>query len=300
MPMARKCGNLPAGSLAPLGGLALVLITRPRTTGVIRLERWHMAGLLLVLAFASPGCGPASLSDGSDGGQRAVDGGVAFFDASFYEDGGAQSDSGLPPMDASMDGGVVSCGGACRPTAVSVDCGADICALTSAEPACVSSVGGLAAGDPCTDPADCGPGLACFKKGAAGICGVICCAAEGDVGCAMDERCGGPGLLVDDTSTNWAECLPRRACDALAGTGCELGEGCYFTDAGGLTDCREEGAAVEGEACSVPEDCAAGMSCLGLSVSTCRVICDGEEDCSGGQTCVDAAFPGLPGVGHCA
>lgn len=278
----------------------MALVTRPRTTGEIRLERWHLASLLLAAMLASSGCGSASLSGDSDGGSRSVDGGVAFFDASFYDDGGSPGDSGLPPMDGSVDSGAPSCGGACQPTATSVDCGADTCALMSDEPACVSSLGGLAAGDPCTDVADCGLGLACFKKGAAGICGVVCCAAEGASGCGVDERCGGPGVLVDDTPTAWAECLPRRACDALEGTGCEIGEGCYFVDAAGLSDCREEGAAAEGESCSVPEDCAAGMSCLGLGNSTCRTICDEDEDCGALQTCVDAAFPGLPGVGHCA
>ncbi len=258
-----------------------------------------MSVLLLGASLLLPGCGVASSGGEFDSGVHAMDGGFSFFDASFDDDGGTPSDSG-PPPDGSVDGGGISCGGACEPTEASGDCSDDVCALVGSAPACVSSLGGLAAGDPCSEPSDCGFGLACFKKGNAGICGVICCASAGDAGCGADERCGGPGTLVDDTPTAWAECLPRRACDLLAGTGCEPGEGCYLVDSGGLTDCREEGTLLEGQGCSEPEDCAPGMSCLGLEVSACRVICDADEDCGGGKTCVDANLPGLPGLGHCA
>lgn len=253
----------------------------------------------MAAALLLSGCGDAAgaISGPSDGGNRQNDGGYTFFDASFYSDGG--SDAGALP-DGSIDGGAASCPGACSPVSGSMDCGADVCVLAGAAPACVASAGGLAVGDPCTDVGQCGAGLACFKKNFGGICGVVCCAAEGDSGCDALERCGGPGVLVDDTQTEWAECLPRRECDAVAQTGCQVGEGCYFIDAGGLTDCREEGTLVEGEVCVEPQDCAPGLTCLGLGVSTCRTICDDDDDCAGPSDCVDANFPGLPDVGHCS
>jgi len=239
------------------------------------------------------GCGGSSGSGPVPDAGPLPDGGITFFDAS---PGDAGPDAG--GVDAGTDAGLASCGGPCDPTDPSGACGGDSCLLQAAVPACIASIGALGAGAPCTLVTDCAPGLACFQSGAGGICRAVCCPGGAEV-CSSDERCGGLGILVDVSATQYRACLPRRPCTLPAGTGCQVGEACYFISSEGFTDCREEGTALVGEACSAPEDCAAGLSCLGAIAPTCRVICDDLSDCAVDEVCVSAQFPGLPGVGHC-
>lgn len=226
------------------------------------------------------------------------DGGIAFWDGSFLD---ASADAGGPGTDAGSDAGPVSCGGACDPADPLGSCAMDACLLTAADPACMPVTGALPAGAPCTDVSACAAGLACFKSASGGICRAVCCPGGVDV-CTADERCGGLGVLVDDSATAYRACLPRRGClDPFESTDCDVGEACYFTSSEGYTDCREEGAALEGESCTLPEDCAGGLSCLGAITASCRRVCDDLADCDPGQVCVSAYFPDpfFAGVGHC-
>lgn len=227
----------------------------------------HIA-FVVALAFA---CGDddGSLRDaGSDGGGRDatfVDGGP-ISDAAGND---AASDSGAADAGAGMDASV-SCSELCDPV-TNTGC-VDACVLRGEVPMCVEAPGTAEEGDRCERPDECAPGLACFLKRDLGVCGRVCCIGDEST-CDPGERCGGPGVLVDGTSTRFNECLRPRSCDVL-GDECEPMEGCYIVDAEGRTDCRAAGEREVGEDCRGPNDCAVGLSCTGLFSMTCVRVCE--------------------------
>ncbi|HJL47456.1 MAG TPA: hypothetical protein RMG45_16505, partial [Polyangiaceae bacterium LLY-WYZ-15_(1-7)] len=170
------------------------------------------------------------------------------------------------------------------------------------EPMCVPMGGRIGEGEPCERTDQCMVGLACFRKREGGVCGRICCPASG-AACdpEEEERCGGPGVLIDGSETEFGECLPPRACDVLADDACEPGESCYIVSSRGDTDCREAGEADVGEDCEAPNDCAAGLTCSGFFEQACVRICalEVEGSCPADEgTCV--AYAQSPeGTGLC-
>lgn len=220
--------------------------------------------LALGLALLVVACG------GDDGGTPDTGADAARLDATVI-DGGPLTDAAGP--DANVDAGDAAppmmCPAPCDPT--TGICGAGVCILAGDEPTCVREAGAQEEGTPCDAPDQCAPGLACFLKREGGTCGRVCCPASAD-GCGPDERCDGPGVLVDGSRTGFGECLPPRSCDVL-GDDCEPMEACYIVDADGGTDCRAAGAAPVGAPCERPNDCAPGLACTGLFERTCVRVC---------------------------
>ena len=102
--------------------------------------------------------------------------------------------------------------------------------------------------------------------------------------------------------TLWGRCLEARSCDVLApAMSCLPGEGCYIVDALGRTECRVSGTAGAGESCVLPEDCAPGFFCGGLSSRHCIRICRiGQNDCPAPEGRCIAQAHSPTGTGFCS
>lgn len=231
----------------------------------------------------------AALVEGGQPDAAAFDGAGAFSDA-------AARDSGSLPACAMGD---------CDPRVFACGDGGGTCALRDRTPMCVMNAGPLHRGDACATETECGPGLACFRDGARGICAEICC--PGADTCAIgNEVCSADGVLVTGISTSWGRCAPPRACDVLA-PDCAPREGCYivYPDPGD-PQCLLAGTADAGEDCVAPDDCLSGLYCAGIGTpKTCVRVCRvgvtsscpaGEGDCvaqayspAGSGVCVASA-----------
>ena len=157
----------------------------------------------------------------------------------------------------------------------------------------------LEAGSECMASVECAAGLACFDNGSGrSTCELICC--PGDDTCGPEATCGGSGQLVGGVPTSWGRCLPERRCTVLAApSACTEREACYVVDAMGTTECRVAGARVSGEACEVPNDCAAGLACVGATAKVCVPLCIlGESTCPRSNECVRQAYT-PSGIGIC-
>ena len=256
------------------------------------LRWWLCAALGSALLF---GCGDDD-AGGLDAGRDSGSGdGAVRIDAPIVPDASSVDAS---PMDAEADAGQ-PCPAACDPTGSAREgCVAGVCVLQDDAPFCAPMPGRGMEGASCESTEQCGAGLACFLKRTGGVCGRICCRAA--PACGEEERCGGPGQLVDRTEVAYGECLPIRACDVLDPEGCELGEACYITSSMGDTGCREAGDAGVGEMCTEPQDCARGLTCSGFFEMTCARICSLERDeCPADEgRCVRYA-QSPPGTGLC-
>ncbi|MDQ3037680.1 MAG: hypothetical protein M3Y87_35130 [Myxococcota bacterium] len=80
-------------------------------------------------------------------------------------------------------------------------------------------------------------------------------------------------------------------CSPLDASACASGETCDLGLAGEPSRCRAIGALADGDACDVPEDCAAGSTC---AASGCRAWCDpAAPSCAPGETCIETLELGL-------
>lgn len=258
------------------------------------MARTSAAWLALLLVVA---CG-----DDDGGADAAVDAaprqdGAVILDASFNDaasDAGPASDAGA--IDAGED---LACGGPCDPAGGR--CGDGLCVLTGSAPACSLGAGLGALGDPCEVTTECTAGLACFRRREGGVCGRVCCAASPRETCGEDEHCGGTGVLVDGTITRYRECLAPRTCDVLRddNPACFSGEACFIVGER-ETDCRVPGEVRVGGACAHPEDCQAGLSCVGLFEGTCVRVCSlRDESCPASEGMCVAYAQSPPGTGLC-
>ncbi len=89
---------------------------------------------------------------------------------------------------------------------------------------------------------------------------------------------------------------------APAQCGCPTGQSCHL-DAANARTCSVRGPEREGEACTNPSDCAAGLQCIGTP-GHCARYCNSDADCSGtgsicGITLSDGSGGSLPGVTLC-
>lgn len=235
------------------------------------------------------------------------DGGVDAFvpDGAVRVDGAILPDSGADgaTSDAAAEdaGSTSSCGGLCDPRGGR--CGGGLCVLVDEEPSCAIGSGTKTEGERCAISTECVAGTACFRRREGGVCGRICCEGDAlDTTCGDMRRCGGPGVLVDESATAWGECLPVRPCDVLGtGSECLLGESCFLVGDRGETDCRVPGSANVGEACEVAEDCASGTTCTGLFERTCVRVCrlEVEGACPAGEGSCVAYAQSPPGTGLC-
>lgn len=215
-----------------------------------------------------------------------------------FEDAAGDGGPALPDA-AARDAGWSLCRGTCDPV-TAMGCGRELCLVRGETAECAPSTGRGLRASPCTTFADCAPGHACFDDGAgAGVCDRVCCPGGDD--CAAGETCAGDGRLVDGTTSSWGRCFGPRPCALLDPTACLDREACYVVGPMGETECLLAGAALEGEACASPNDCAEGLVCAGAFMRTCAVLCQltaGDDPCPGPATCVRQAYT-PEGIGVC-
>lgn len=249
---------------------------------------------LLPTAWVS-GCGGSS-PEAPDAAMRLdatiVETGLAFEDATLDASGPTDA---LTPQ---RDGGSSLCRGACDPVRAA-GCGTgELCVLRDVEATCGPPSRGTR-GSPCTSVDECAAGLACFLGDSGGVCDRVCCPGGAD--CAADEVCGGDGRLVDETATSWGRCLVPRTCALLDAMACPEREACYVIGPLGESECLLAGAALEGEACTLPNDCAPELVCAGAVERTCARLCRlglPTDPCGSGSMCVRQAYT-PDGVGVC-
>lgn len=254
---------------------------------------------LVALSLGAAGCdsGVPEIPDGARMRDAAVADGGGLLDAGATLDAAAPFDA---PFDA---GGSALCMVAtCDPRLPATGCAVGQCSLHAADASCETEAGSLSAGAECTAASDCAPGLACFLAEGRGVCGRVCCPADGEACVDEGATCGGSGVLIDGTETSWGRCLARRTCDVLEPERtCEAREGCYIVDRDGATECRVAGSGGPGDSCEVQEDCASGFFCGGFGpgkrcVRICRI---GAGDCptEEGRCVMQSQTP--VGVGLC-
>ncbi len=93
----------------------------------------------------------------------------------------------------------------------------------------------------------------------------------------------------------WSFTTAPERCDP-ASDRCGLGRACYPGPGG--PECRPTGAAAQGEACGVPNDCAAGLTCLG---ARCTPVCTPDTSAAAHGAC-DRCVHGwldVGGLGAC-
>lgn len=113
----------------------------------------------------------------------------------------------------------------------------------------------------------------------------------------------GPGSDAGGTDAGGPAC-PESPCRLVAPQcGCPGDQGCYI-DTSDQRACGARGPEREGQACSGPTACQAGLMCLG-SGGFCARFCDSDADCSGaGSICgvrlLDASGAPIPNVTLCS
>lgn len=147
---------------------------------------------------------------------------------------------------------------------------------------------------PCTDDASCGEGFECR-----------------DAMCRLDRRQGVGGVCHDNPDCGDAVCAAqgdRAWCTAQCTTAADCPAGFDCVDAGGPLVCAPM-ENLDGEACTVNDDCASGL-CATLGADTfCTSWCDRRNPCApgfecqrtggDGAVCVPAAAEETGGGGGC-
>ncbi|MEZ4367909.1 MAG: hypothetical protein R2939_16760 [Kofleriaceae bacterium] len=161
-------------------------------------------------------------------------------------------------------------------------------------PRCFGGISALTAGEPCifaagqVDP--CEPGLLCRY----GFCRSLC---DGSAPC--DQGFCPPSATATAGAAEVFVCAPP--CDPINPT-CAGTDGCCpAVEPGATPGCAPAGAGVIGDACLVPTDCEAGLTCAedAPGVTSCRQVCDlggGAPMCGLDEGCVDV---GAIGYGVC-
>ncbi|GAB4213124.1 MAG: hypothetical protein OHK0013_36690 [Sandaracinaceae bacterium] len=258
-----------------------------------RRSSWARSAATALLV--STGCG-AGEGGAQDAGTRpdatVVEVGLMFDDAT-VSDGGAVADAS--PRDA----GWSLCRGSCDPVGAA-GCATGVCVVRAETAECAPRAGRARRGAACATLEDCAAGLACFADGSGGgVCERVCC--PGADHCGTAATCSGDGVLVDGTTSSWGRCSAPRACTLLDPMSCPDREACYVVSADGATECLLVGAALEGETCELPNDCAAGLVCTGAFMRTCATLCQlstTEDSCPGPALCVRQAYT-PEGIGVC-
>lgn len=268
----------------------------------LRIGTW-VAVMVALVAF---GCddedGGRDGGGGGDSGMVGTDGG-----------GGGDVDSG---SGGGTDGGMTmvdsgNAGGSCGPTAGECDL---------------------------TDPASCGPGMACILNGdnaggtirqcfaaGTGMDGATCdpmmvgqcsegfgCSQYEDVcrrNCCSDADCNPPGMATGQICRKFSNggppgmeagvCIAGDDCSPVEQTGCDGDEACNILGARGLTLCGAPGTGAAGADCS-ENGCVAGTICISGEPARCRAYCDtnASSPCPTGFAC-GGLSEAPEGVGVC-
>ncbi len=276
-----------------------VELLRPtRSARAARTRQHAFVAALVASSLPLVGCG---------GGNGPTEDAATRSDASIVETGLAFDDAFAAASDASSpsdaypvrDGGLSLCRGSCDPIHA-MGCGTgELCVLRAEESMCGAPSRGLR-GTPCTSVDSCAAGHACFLSDTGeGVCERICCPLGDD--CAAGEVCSGDGTLVDGTATSWGRCTAPRACSLLDPTACPDREACYVVGSLGASECLLAGVALEGDVCTLPNDCAPGLVCAGALDRACVRLCElglADDPCGTGTMCVRQAYT-PEGVGVC-
>jgi hypothetical protein len=262
-----------------------------------------MAAVGLLTACSSDGTRPERDAGAMRRDATVVDGGDTLDAAQALESGTDAGDGG--GVDARADAAATCEPKPCNPTDGSLCSSGKTCALFEGAPLCVSSVERREAGASCERSAECAPGLSCFREGEGdntGVCGQVCCPADGS-GCGSEQRCEGQAVLLDGSETQWGRCV-EVGCDILNPVeSCGSGEACYIASSTGDTECMPVGSVEEGEPCQRQRDCAPGLSCAGLHSPTCKRVCSlnpgREPQCRAGEGNCVAYAQSPEGTGLC-
>ncbi len=150
------------------------------------------------------------------------------------------------------------------------------CYLNGSDTQCLPA-GDAGAGDPCSQPNSCGPGLACVTVAGQSNCARMCSTDPANSGeaFACAALCGAGNFQQMDVDTKTGICtndVQIPTCDPVA-QDCDAGKACYFTD--GAWVCMPEGNKEEGQSCSAPSECQKGLTCH--QSGKCKVICDAGQ-----------------------
>ncbi len=229
------------------------------------------------------------------------EGGVSPADAGFVSDATSAQDASQGHGDAAIACMI----GECDPRLIGGCADGGVCVLADRVAECVPSAGTGFAGSHCADEMDCGPGLACFRESASGVCARVCCPGEiGVCGDPTDSEayCRADGVLASGIVTSWGRCTGLRSCDVLAPSlVCTGDEGCYIDIEPQRSVCRPAGTGDVGERCGAQSDCRPGFFCGGLAAQTCIRICrlSDPRSCPTSEgRCVEQAYS-PPGSGVC-
>jgi len=141
--------------------------------------------------------------------------------------------------------------------------------------------GGGGFGAECSFNCECDSSLECTAHWGLGgpfsICAHTCTV---DADCWAGERC----MFTDDGP--YAVCEPVPGVDLCPQEGCPPGYSCLFASNGSSWCQAAFDMSDEGIACSCPEECPTGMTCVdfgGDAWPTCHAPCRGDRDCPGGM-----------------
>jgi hypothetical protein len=164
-------------------------------------------------------------------------------------------------------------------------CGCGLrCNVTLAGASCLAPLGAKVVGEACRpDADDCAPGLICQQEACGtnlGRCYRLC---RDPSACVSSGVCSTFAVVSGGASAIQRICdLGDRTCDAFARTGCpDPALNCYVTGPN-HTRCDCPGMQLaEGAACVHPNDCGAGLACLGVDGSLrCYKLCRNTTDCA--------------------
>ena len=140
----------------------------------------------------------------------------------------------------------------------------------------------------CGTNSECPVGASCFNPG---TCMPFC--SQTHPACP-EASPGVPGLCIYGIKGGPADlylCTDPDDCDAVANTGCPTGEGCYVASLTGNLCIPNPGTGAAGSSCSMLDDCAPGLMCVGQTLpGTCMTLCNlgSNVDCDTGETCANA------------
>ncbi|HEY5284315.1 MAG TPA: hypothetical protein VIM14_16100 [Polyangia bacterium] len=279
----------------------------------MRIHRWNAPSLktdanttrLLRILAAALVCQVSGCASGTIYNVGTTDGGSG-------GTGGQADASDAPGSNIKKDGAPTdSYSGACDPFSNSgCDSNKKCTALQNSDRTltlgCGDKNGTKGEGETCTQTApagtqtgdDCDQGLACFAVGGSSTCHRICPTSGTANACPSSSVCS----LVVTGLTGLAFCQP--SCKPLEQTGCQSNEACYTINIGAICLGTTNATKKPGDACSQPNECEGGSTCVNGATSACASFCStaatGTPSCPSGKTCTPLpGTPPEPNAGYC-